>query len=237
MAKHYGRPRRDVVIEPFAGSACYSTYWSWPKVKLFDKNKEVCAIWDYLIKCSDNDIKKLPDWITHCEQLFDYSYPEERLMARWIWYGVSCVTPKHSRLTSYTKFKEAMQNGGDHEQTIRNGATFWCPEVKSRILKQKRWIKEWTVDCCSYRQVEDIDGHWHIDPPYNSKPGQRYRHNSKSIDYEHLAEWCRNRISSVDVCEQAGAKWLPFKSLRQNHNLKNDRYIEVLWRKDRAELF
>lgn len=237
MARHYGRPRREVVIEPFAGSACYSTYWSWPKVKLFDVNEEVCAVWDYLIKCSEDDIKRLPDWIEHCGQLFDYSFPEERLMARWIWYGISSITPRTSQLKSYRKFREAMEEGGNEKETIRNGATFWCPEVKCRIIKQKKFIKDWTVDCCDYRKIPDLEGHWHIDPPYMSSFKKYTYSNRKQLDYDHLAKWAQSREDAVDVCEEQGAKWLPFKPLRRNMNLKNEHYIEVYWQKDRAELF
>ena len=237
MARHYGRPRRDLVIEPFAGSACYSTYWSWPNVALFDINDEVCGIWDYLINCSENDIKRLPDWIDRCGQLFEYSLPEERLMARWIWYGMNVVTPKTSRLKSYHKFRDAMVNGGSEEETIRNGATFWCPAVKNRIIKQKEFIRSWTVDCCSYKKIPDLNGHWHIDPPYISS-FKKYAYGSLNhLDYKHLAQWAQEREDAVDVCEEQGAKWLPFKPLQRNKNLKNKYYLEVFWRKDRAELF
>lgn len=238
MAKHYGRPRRDLVIEPFAGSACYSTYWSWPNVKLYDINEEVCLIWDYLINCSENDIRRLPDWIERCSQLFEYSYPEERLMARWVWYGLNKTTPRFSHLTSYSKFRKAMLQGGDEAQTIRNGATFWCPAVKNRIIKQKKWIKNWTIDCCSYNKVPNLNGHWHIDPPYVQKPGQSSsKYHTQDIDYVHLAEWSKSRDDAVDVCEEHGARWLPFQPIRRNMNLKNRHYIEVVWRKDLTELF
>ena len=85
-AKHYGPPKYELVIEPFAGSACYATYWEVPHVKLYDISDEVCAVWDYLINCSEQDIKDLPDWIEGREHLLGLPYAPQRLIARWIWH-------------------------------------------------------------------------------------------------------------------------------------------------------
>ena len=42
------------------------------------------------------------------------------------------------------------------------------------------------------------------------RPGNRhYTHNE--IDYVALAQWCRTRKGFVQVCENVGATWLPFK--------------------------
>ena len=41
LAKHYGAPRFDTVIEPFAGSAAYSLYWEPKNVILYDANPEI----------------------------------------------------------------------------------------------------------------------------------------------------------------------------------------------------
>ena len=40
LAQYYGPPRRDMVIEPFAGSACYSLYWNCRNVLLADISPE-----------------------------------------------------------------------------------------------------------------------------------------------------------------------------------------------------
>ena len=71
LAPLYGPPRRDVVCEPFAGSAGYSTYWEHPNVVLYDLDKDVCILWDWLINCSDDDILAMPDRIRSDEEYRD----------------------------------------------------------------------------------------------------------------------------------------------------------------------
>lgn len=61
VAKYAGPPRKDLVIEPFAGSAAYSTRYAPEKVKLYDLSPDVCALWDWLINCSETDVRAIPD--------------------------------------------------------------------------------------------------------------------------------------------------------------------------------
>lgn len=60
LAKLYGAPRHDTVIEPFAGSAAYSLYWEPKNVILFDKSPIIVSIWNYLITASEKQIMDLP---------------------------------------------------------------------------------------------------------------------------------------------------------------------------------
>ena len=52
--------RRGVVIEPFAGSACYSVRWNVENVFLYDVSEEIVYLWDWLMNCSDDDVRKIP---------------------------------------------------------------------------------------------------------------------------------------------------------------------------------
>src|ERR1035437_6598248 len=52
---------------------------------------------------------------------------------------------------------------------------------------------------------------WFIDPPYNNAAGNKYA--TSSVNYTHLAAWCRSRTGQTIVCENAGADWLPFTTL------------------------
>lgn len=195
---HLGAPQCDLLIEPFAGSACYATRSRHPNVQLYDKSDVVCDLWDFLIKCSDKDIMAIPDDLDpECigdTTLLDALSPAARSLATfWMGYastgGLSFVT--------YNNYK-----GYD--------CSVWGAHVKKRIITQKPMIKRWTIKCCSYEEIPNQRAHWHIDPPYNNKNGAKYVHGCKDIDYAHLGDWCRSRLGVVQVCEQAGAKWLPF---------------------------
>ena len=50
-----------------------------------------------------------------------------------------------------------------------------------------------------------------MDPPYNNAAGKKYA--TSTVNYTHLAEWCRSRHGQTIVCENAGADWLPFTTL------------------------
>lgn len=62
IAKYAGAPRRDFVIEPFAGSAAYATRYALnARASLYDVSPDVCDLWDWLINCSEADVRAVPD--------------------------------------------------------------------------------------------------------------------------------------------------------------------------------
>lgn len=237
-ARNYGPPRRPLVIEPFAGSAGYSVRHNAPVVKLYDTCPNVCAVWDFLIKCSDDDLRRIPDRFAHNDewralpdgprQLVFYNV---RLQARigdlpdwFIHYG------RTGEKTGWISDRK-MANGN-----VRNYARCqWGPERKARILAQKPLLRGWSIEQRSYTEIPDQDAHWHVDPPYQGTAGRRYKENA--VDYADLAAFCRTRTGAVDVCEQEGADWLPFRVL-YDMNTQNPerRSVEVVWRKDQADL-
>lgn len=219
LAKHYGQPRRDLVIEPFAGSACYSLYWNCPRVQLYDIDDEVYQLWDYLINCSEADINALPDRIENINEVLERPYPEERLLLRWMYMCVPKNTPRDTDLAFYKRSRE-----------VHSG--YWQSRHKQLLLRQKPLIANWTIDKCSYEDIPNCNAHWHIDPPYDSEAGRRYKHSD--IDYQHLAEWCRTRQGVVDVCEMDGADWMNFKPFRQTINAGKRQYQEVYWSSDNS---
>ena len=228
ISKYYGSPRQDLVIEPFAGSACYSLYWNAPNVKLYDLSDDICMVWDYLINCSTADINNLPTVIRDIDHLHSLPLTESRLIARWIWFNNSEVTPPFSELRRYKKWIKA---GSDKIRLM------WGQTVKNRIIRQKDMIKNWTITQMNYTDVDNDKAHWHIDPPYDSEAGRVYKHGSQYIDFRHLAEWCKSRNGDVDVCEMEGANWLPFCNFRRSRGIANRFYNEVVWRKRTGGLF
>lgn len=217
-AKYLGPPRHELVIEPFAGSACYATRWNAPRAKLYDASVDICDLWDFLIHCSEQDIRSIPDSFDSIEQVHSLSRGASLLCRFWIAKGRA--EPSGALSPWYFKYRGA------------SDCRVWGASVKARVIAQKPMISEWTVDCVSWDRVPVEKAHWHIDPPYNNGPGSRYPHSK--IDFDALGSWCRNLPGYVDVCENEGADWLPFSPLceivssrgrRDGHRSK-----EAVWR-------
>lgn len=224
-AKHYGSPRHNVVIEPFAGSACYSLRWNVNTSLLYDASQEICDLWDFLINCSDADIRGIPDVFNSFEEIEQLNRGANLLVRFWVAKGRAEPTNKLSPW--YQQYRNDSQ------------CRVWGGAVKKRIIAQKPIIKGWKVDSCDYQDIPDVVGHWHIDPPYNNNAGSRYPYSGKKIDYNHLSKWCKSRRGSVDVCENVGATWLPFTPLYEVVSCRGRRdggkSLEAIWRNTDGE--
>lgn len=220
VAKYAGPPRRHLVIEPFCGGAGYSTRYSVRHAKLYDISPDICALWDWLIHCSDADILAIPDYFESYDQVRSL-HPNASLLVRF-WVAKGRAEPSGTLSPWYFQYRNA--------QNCR----VWGPAVKKRILVQKPFISEWKVDCRSYKDIKRESGHWHVDAPYDNHAGRRYPFSS--IDYAHLAEWCRQLPGAADVFENEGAKWLPFQPLCEVVSTRGRRSghvsKEVIWRSD-----
>lgn len=198
MAKHYGAPRYDRVIEPFAGSACYSCYWNVERAELRDASPDICDLWDFLIKCSETDIADIPDSFEDFGQVDRLARGPQLLVRFWVAKGRA--EPTQVLSPWYFKYRNATD------------CRVWGPAVKARIIAQKPLISRWTIEQGSYEGADTSRAaHWHVDPPYNNTAGSRYPHSQ--IDFVRLAQWCRSLPGHVDVCENVGADWLEFEPL------------------------
>lgn len=193
LAKRYGAPQTGLVIEPFAGAACYSLYWNAPKVLLYDLNPYVAGIWRYLIKVKESEILSLPVDFSTVDEL---KIPEE---AKWLigfWITKGNVHPNKSR----SAWARQYRNSGD--------CKVWSEAVRVRIAKQVSQIRNWESRCEDYRNAPDVEADWFIDAPYEVK-GKHYPF--FELDYDELADFCLSRRGIITVCENKGATWLPFK--------------------------
>lgn len=238
-ARCYGPPRQDLVIEPFAGGAGYSTYWSHPNVKLYDLNPQTCAAWDWIINCTAADVMAVPDEFRSLEELNALPDGPRQVVGWNIAYatggrGTNPSIPKW--YWHYVETGEKIGRLATHSRSHTNSvALMWGPRIKHRIVKQKPLIAKWSITQCSYIDIPLEHAHWHVDPPYQGKPGRGYL--CSDIDFKHLGEWCRSLPGSVDVCENAGADWLDFKPLfsrKSMNSLKQSN--EVVWRNEPVEL-
>lgn len=207
LAKHYGAPRHDTVIEPFAGSAAYSLYWEPKKVILVDKNPVIVSIWNYLITATEQQIMALP---TDFDKISDMGleYGAENLIGFWA--GKGKVTPARSRSKWGRQYAESKD------------CKVWGEAVKERISSQLSKIRGWECYQGCYTSIPNQTAHWFIDPPYQVA-GKKYPH--RNIDYPAYAEWVKSRDGYVQACENEGADYLPFKpfhSVNTYHHMKTD---------------
>ena len=193
LSKNYPKPSYGTIIEPFAGAAMYSLFddnWK-NEVILNDKYDKVFNAWNYLInKATLSDIKGLPK-LTQGLKLNDLNLSEDEKDLLGFYANPSSAVPKKT--------------------VTKRGEISW-ERHHNFLINNLHKIKHWKVYNKSYDELDNIKGTWYIDPPYE-KQGIYYKHNSKTINYKELGEWCLSRKGEIIVCENMGATWLDFKPL------------------------
>lgn len=205
-AKHYPRPMYDTIIEPFAGSAGYSTRYFRMNIILYGISPVIFGVWDYLIRSTPTEIRRLPSRVDNVD---DLSICQE---AKWL-IGFWFVHGHASPAKSPSKWVRDYDDG-------------WSGPVKNSIAFRSQLIKHWKVHNQSYITSPNIEATWYIDAPYSTKAGRLYKNQVES--YEELAEFCRERKGQVMVCEQHGADWLPFREFRYIQSTRAQSR-EVIW--------
>lgn len=194
-APRYPDPVFDIV-EPFAGSAGYSTFHAPRYTTLVDLDRNITDTWDYLLTAEPDEILDLPDLASPGDSLDNHpnlSRGAQCLIGFWLNRG--SASPKRTRTTYSARTDQAQLT--------------WGPRAKARIVTQLPFIRDWTVVNSDYRVLGSSSPRtWFIDPPYQDK-GRYYR--KSEVDYTALAEWAQGRDGQVIVCEGAGADWLPFR--------------------------
>lgn len=213
VSKKYPVPTKEVLIEPFAGSACYSLHYPHKQVKLFDKYEVICSIWDYLIHVKESEILALPI-LKDDDHIDAFNIPQEarNLIGFWLATGHTSPSKKLSGFSRiHSKAGKLMYKDGYARHTMPHKS--WSEAQKNIIASQVNYIRHWRISHTSYENIPNEDATWFIDPPYQ-KAGKNYKESSKNIDFNHLSEWCRERQGEVIVCENLGADWLPFKEFQ-----------------------
>ena len=208
-APYYPKPLYQSIIEPFAGSASYSTLYWWYNIHLNDIDPCVSGLWNWLIQADPNDIISIPTDMPTLSHLSTHmtAYQAE-LCRRW------------QRVGNNTSFTVSSWNGR---------AGMWNARTRQHIADQLINIRHWSVSSLSYQSLENNLSTWFVDPPYVGF--REYEYNV--INYKQLAEWCRTRRGQVIVCEQEGADWLPFKPFRRivsscHAKFSNEVYCEII---------
>lgn len=216
-APHYPKPNFELIIEPFAGAAGYSTRYPDHKVVLIDKDPTLVGLWKYLIKVSKQEILSLPTVIPSTVDALPINQEAKWLIGFWCNKGSSGPANQPS---SWMK-SQARPN------------SYWGENIRNRIAYQVEHIKHWKAMEMDYINIQNQPATWFVDPPYEVA-GQHYR--CKFKDYNNLANWCKTREGQVLVCEQQGAEWLPFQPFKtiqttpgKNGKTKSN---EVIWIKE-----
>jgi site-specific DNA-adenine methylase len=215
-AKRYPKPLFPKIIEPFAGAAGYSLRHSDLDVILYDLDPAIYGMWDYLIKVSAEEIRKLPLEVVHVK---DLAVCQE---AKWLigfWLNKGASTP-HLTPSAWMR------------SNIRPNS-YWGEVIRERIANQVDKIKHWKIINKSFMDADAVDATWFVDPPYQGECGRRYRCRIQADEYAKLGEWCKSRTGQIIVCERAGADWLPFQTfhtIKANPSSRGKSYSEeVIW--------
>lgn len=196
LAKLYPEPKHDTIIEPFAGSACYSLHYHDRNIRLYDKDPVIVGVWKYLIGASERDVLSLPQ-LRQGESLDEFNLSQE---AKWLlgfWIGRTTSSPRR------TVTKAGASDGKGYS---------YLNALPKRVASQLQYIRHWRIGEGSYDSVPNVAATWFIDPPYQLA-GKQYVYGSKQIDYNDVALFCKSRQGQLIACENAGADWLPFKEL------------------------
>lgn len=198
IADRYPAPRHDVIVEPFAGSAGYSTNYHERQVILIERNPRIAGIWRYLLSATPADVLALPligdGWRT-TDDLAHLPAGARDLIGMWL--------SKATTAPRVTPSRWAIE---------RPDASYWGERVRGRIAEQLDSIRHWVVVEESYEWARNGVATWFVDPPYVGA-GHQYPNGSRDLDYAALAEWCRSRHGQTIVCEGADATWLPFRPI------------------------
>ena len=217
IAPRYPKPIYNVIVEPFAGSACYSLYYPHLQVILLEKDPVIAGVWKYLVGASPDKIRSLPP-ISEDQSVDDLDIEPAARSLIGFWLNRGGTRP--------CKTMSAWGRTGTHQNS------FWGEVVRERIASQVEEITHWRVYRRSYEYAPRGPVTWFIDPPY-AVSGKHYKFNFQGEDFGDLAAWCKRRIGQIIVCEQRGADWLPFrpfltaKANESKHGGKKSH--EVIW--------
>lgn len=201
----YQPPMFDVIVEPFAGAAAYAMHWltlrTSARCVLIEKDPAIAALWRRLLAMEPADVLALPD----------------------VNAGDRCREPLVALCKAHPS-KHAAE-----VFTVTDWIAPVWPHHRRRIASTLARVKG-RVEIIEgdYTDAPTIEASWFIDPPYQHQ-GHVYRHGSKGIDYQALAEWCRTRPGHVQVCESAPADWMDFRHHHSHRTQSNVITSELVW--------
>ena len=123
LAKHYKKPKSETIIEPFAGSACYSLHhWNKYEVWLNDLDDNIASLWSYLIKVKESEIKSLP-LLKQGQSVDDLDVCKEAKILMGFWLGFACSTPRKTESPHQPESRQRIHCSASLGPTLQNGAS------------------------------------------------------------------------------------------------------------------
>ena len=209
VVQYYPSPTTLKIREAFAGSARYSVmYWDTPDILLMDKYQVIVDVWHYLQRASQQDILGLSR--IKIDERISEVYSKDSIEYKFLGFLTQAGQGKPADKFSSYRNNEMLQKQ--------------LKKIASNLYK----IKHWKIIQGSYEDLENEDATWFIDPPYEKMGVHQYQYNSKTIDFNSLANWCKSRLGQVIVCENLDATWLNFKPLINFRGSINNN-TEAIW--------
>jgi hypothetical protein len=213
IAKYYPKPKYNLIIEPFAGTASYSLLYYTNEVLLNDKYEKIFSIWNWLINSADkNFIMENSNFFVRQDiSVMDFPEPYKNLVGFCINRG--SIAPKNI----VQKWSCQVKSNPEWAST-----TYY---KLNKIAESLDTIRHWKIQNLDYKDLDNIEATWFIDPPYQVG-GNLYVENH--INYEELREFCLTRKGQVIVCENSKANWLDFKPLVEITG-QSKKSLEMIW--------
>ena len=194
-------PLCRLIVEPFGGAAAYSfLHHAGHDVWVNELNPCTYSIWEFL------------QW-TDAFRVIQSDWPKSVRIGQHL--DALVTNPAHP---GFLELVRAYINLGTYGMTgvrqvvTKDAAGHWS-QYKPRFTVILPIVARWKITNLDYRQLDDVDGCWLIDPPYNNVAGRKYEFKLPPEAYPQLAEWCLNRRGHLLVTEQTGSPWLPFRPL------------------------
>ena len=222
-SKHYPAPKYKLIVEPFAGSACYSLrHAKTHRAVLWDTCPEIAQLWRWLIgEARPRDVLAIPVKLE----------PFTDIRKLWLSDGQQLLLKHWQRTNPQTACWTTSPWGHLPGQ--------WTENTRTRVAAQLPMIKHW-----EFRELKpdfEVEATWFVDPPYQ----HNYDYKLPPIDYAALAHRVLGLHGQVIVCEALHPKtgetpyWLPFKAFRETvtsrrkaHNSHHSR--ELIYLQDRS---
>lgn len=187
IVDYYPAPKYGKIIEPFAGSARYSLKWWDRDITLIDKYPVLIEVWHFLQSCNRRDVLAF--------------------LKLDLKYRLSDIVEKGSIEWKFLGFlTQAGQGSPADTRTIMSSFEADLVRIANDIHK----IKDWKILLGDYKDIENQEATWFIDPPYQFGGEHQYIHSNKKIDFKSLAHWIKSLAGHIIVCENTKADWMPF---------------------------
>jgi len=199
-ARRYPAPEYGTVVEPFAGSAGYSLRHAERNVVLYERNRDVRALWRWLIEeATEGEIRALPVGLPVGTDLRTVGASAGATLLMRFWQRTNCLSQ------TWTVSPWGNMPG------------LWTANTRARVASEVGAVKHWLVGADGLAALRGArePATWFCDPPYL----YGYRYGSGALDHEALGALLRGAPGQVIACEAPCAKtgrvpaYLPFSVL------------------------